>query len=204
MCQAFPKINVQPRQEALFIPGCSYPCGNPKARIQHVSPDLIRFDTEALRNQVRLLIVVMVREPVAFVASAYFRRHPESSFRATAFNLYLNLGLLNYQLQTIGRDSYMLVHYEKIVSAIDMPLVHSLATFLCISTEKLLRAITKAANRGKTVQPPRRVSSDDRLYVEHLYYRRSSKMFFPIFWDAFQVYKPPEFWDAMPSIDASS
>lgn len=182
------------RREALFIPGCSFPCGSPNAAIKHVSPDLVRLFLEGASLGVRVLSVVMVREPVAFVASAYFRRHPESSFRATAFNLYLNLGLLDYQIQAIGKDYYFLAHYEQIIDGFNRTLVDRLADFLSMPPAKLGKAFALARKKG----PPLRIADHDRAYVENLYYRATSRPFFPVFWDAFHAYKSADFW-ARPS-----
>jgi len=192
-CPAFANASqLAPRRdEALYVPGCSFPCGSPQAKIPHHSPDLVRLDAEARANGVRLLSVAMVRDPIAFAWSSFSRRHPESSFRATAFNLYLNLGLLDHQLAVIG--NYHLTYYEKLVDVTDRPTLLALAAFLNIPPRKLIAAVDNARPAHKLTQPP--LSRFDRLYVEDLYYGSSAATFIPIFWRAFRVYKPPTFWD---------
>lgn len=189
------KVRYEAR--ALYVPGCSYPCGSPQAPIAHVSPDLVRFAREAGLHGVRVLAVVMIREPVSTVSSSYYRRHQEeSSFRATAWDLFVNMGYLDFQLRTLGEDRYALTYYENIVLDSEVP--PDLADFLRIPHDELVTAVRRTASlnrrRGKQDTPQQKVSASDRLYVENLFYKETHRQYIPTFWPAFRVYKHDGFF----------
>ena len=60
-------------------------------------------------------LVVMVRDPVATVASAHFRRHlRDQAFETTASDLYAHHGVLDEQLRRAAAPT-LFIHYEDLV-----------------------------------------------------------------------------------------
>lgn len=177
--------------QSLYVPGCSYPCGGPKGEFAHISPDLPHFWRDL---QGSLMAIVMIREPVATVHSAFSRRHPESSLRATAHDLFLNLGLLDSQLGLI-QNSYVFVHYEDLL-AVDAATLRNLAIALDVDNATMRLAIAAGLHRRLGIFDTGDITLNDRFFIESLFYRASSAAFFPLFWPRFRRYKPASFWEA--------
>ena len=144
-----------------------YPCGSPGGdALQHTSPDLPQFVREAAGAGFRPQVVVTLREPVATVTSAYFRRHQAEggSYKTTAFHLWLNLGLLDTHLA--GLDEYTVVHYEDLVAGANASAAHALADYLVdVRREDLLEALRHGRGRKRAGHASGKASEADVRYV---------------------------------------
>ena len=194
--------NYQVSGVPLYLPSCSYPCGSPKPRDLYMnsSPDLPQFLTEL--GSYTAHVIVMVRDPIAAVRSSYFRRHQgESTFRATAFSLYLHLGYLDSQLDSVLPETKLFLHYDTLVSRNNSNALTSLSTFLAGVAPDLLKdhlafAVAKALGhehhrrRRRLLNGGRGlVSLSDKFYVAHLFFRTAAKTWIPTFWPELLVYR---------------
>ena len=193
---------AQSSKAALFVPGCSYPCGSPKKGdlFMNSSPDLVQFFSELSRVGDSAKVVVMVRDPLASARSSFFRRHAsESTFRATAFGLYLNLGYLDAQLRDVPPRQRLFLRYESFISTTftsdktNETTFTDLATFLSTSEDiqtDLAFAIDQAAKHHNKRRRLAVLSDQDRSYVYHLFLRPKAQPWIPSFYPLLQAYHP--------------
>ena len=178
--RAAAKGSARPWTSALYLPSCSYPCGSPgtgEHELSHTSPDLPRFAAEAVGAGYRPQVVVTLREPVATVASAHFRRHgAETSLKSTAFHLWLNLGLLDAHLAVVETTVPVIyVHYEELVAGRNATARIELARFLDgVSEAALDAALRHARSRKHGSGPKGEMTEMEARYVEGLFFKPSS------------------------------
>lgn len=185
--------NMAPWRSSLYVPGCSYPCGSPGGGddLQHTSPDLPRYVAGARGAGYAPQVVVTVREPLATCVSSHFRRHhSEGTFKSTAFNLWLNLGLLDTHLRGLAPSQFLVVHYEELVSGHNVSAADALGDFLGgVDRAMLADALAYARGKAKGGSPSHKpLKEAEKRYVEHLFFRPSARPLFPTLWPHMQRY----------------
>ena len=185
---------MAPWAASLYVPGCSYPCGSPGALddFQKTSPDLPQYVLETFGAGYEPQVVVTLREPLATCVSSHFRRHHgEGTFKSTAFNLALNLQLLDAHLRGLEPRRYLVVHYEELVSGHNGSAADALGDFLVGVDRRMIRdglAYARSKNPKNSGPGHAPLTEAEKRYVEHLFFRPTSRSLFPLLWPHMRRY----------------
>lgn len=196
--------SLAPWRGALYVPGCSYPCGDPRSAddLQRAAPDLVRFVREARGAGYAPRVVVPLREPLAACASSHFRRrNADGTFRATCFTLYLNLGLLDAHVRALPRGASLVVHYEDLYSGRNASAVRELADFLGAGVgpasldaalaygRARIKAQASVGAAGASRAALEGLREGERRYVESLFFAPSAARHFPRLYPPLRRYR---------------